>query len=103
MFGAPPVPAAALSSLLKSRASPRLENPALRHPIGALQRSAKRRPKLAAADRFFRAWPRGVWTDCRRALAIVKPETVMAWHRKDFRLFFKVKDPARTTCMIAGL
>lgn len=46
----------ALSSGLKTRAALQLENLALRHQIGVLQRSAKKRPKLTAADRFFWAW-----------------------------------------------
>ncbi len=40
-------------------------NLALRHQIGVLQRSAKRRPKLVAADRLFWAWLCGVWSDWR--------------------------------------
>jgi hypothetical protein len=88
MFRVLPVLAAALSSLLKSRASLQLENLALRHPIGVLQRSTKKRPRLTVADRLLWAWLSGVWADWRSALAIVKPETVMAWHRKGFRLFW---------------
>jgi hypothetical protein len=86
-----PALAAALSSLLKSRASLQLENLALRHQIGVLQRSAKKRPKLTAADRVLWAWLCGVWSDWRSALVIVKPETVIAWHRKGFRLFWTWK------------
>jgi len=87
MFRVLPLLAAALSSLLKSRASPQLENLALRYPIGVLQRSAKKRPRLTAADRFLLAWLFRVWADWRSALAIVKPETVIAWHPKGCRLF----------------
>jgi hypothetical protein len=73
-----PAWAAALSSLLKSRTALQLENLALRHQIGVLQRSAKRRPQLTAADRVLWAWLCGVWRDWRSALVIVKPETVVA-------------------------
>ena len=45
--------AATFASLLKSRVSLQLENLALRHQIGVLQGSAKKRPKLVAADRLF--------------------------------------------------
>jgi hypothetical protein len=86
MFRVLPVLAAALSSLLKSRASLQLENLALRHQLGVLHRSVKR-PGLTAADRLFWAWLREVWGDWRSALVIVKPEIVIAWHRKGFRLF----------------
>jgi putative transposase len=86
-----PALAAALSSLLKSRTTLQVENLALRHQIGVLQRSAKGRPQLTAADRFLWAWLCGVWRDWRSALVIVKPETVVAWHRKGFRLFWTWK------------
>ena len=83
--------AAALSSALKSRAALQLENLALRHQIGVLQRSAKKRPKLVTADRVFWAWLCHVWSDWRSALVIVKPDTVIGWHRKGFRLFWTWK------------
>jgi hypothetical protein len=59
---------------------------ALRHQLNVLQRSVKR-PKLTAADRFL--WTRlaRFWTGWRSALVVVKPETVIGWHRKGFRLF----------------
>jgi putative transposase len=34
------------------------------------------------------AWLSRVWSDWRSALVIVKPETVISWHRKGFRLFW---------------
>jgi putative transposase len=64
---------------------------ALRHQIGVLRRSAKKRPKLTVADWVFWAWLSGAWTDWRSALVNVKPETVIAWHRKGFRLFWTWK------------
>src|SRR5216684_7377521 len=82
---------AAFSSALKSRASLQLENIALRHQIGVLQRSAKKRPQLNAADRFLWVWLSRVWKDWRSSLLIVKPETVVAWHRKAFRVFWTWK------------
>ena len=82
---------AAFSSALKSRASLRLENSALRHHIGVLQRSTKKRPQLNPADRFLWVWLSRVWKDWRSSLLIVKPETVVAWHRKAFRVFWTWK------------
>jgi len=67
-----------------------LENLALRRQLGVLRRSVKQ-PKLTSADRLLWAWLSGVWGDWRSALVIVKPETVMAWHRKGFRLFWTWK------------
>jgi hypothetical protein len=42
-------------------------------------------------DPVFWAWLSGAWADWRSALVIVKPETVIAWHRKGFRLFWTRK------------
>ena len=77
-----------LSSIFRSRAALELENLALRHQIGVLQRSARKRPRLTPVDRFLWVWLSCIWSDWRAVLAIVQPETVMAWHRKSFRLFW---------------
>src|SRR6266576_1971850 len=82
--------ATATSAAFKSRATLQLENLALRHQLGVLRRSVKR-PKLTSADRLLWAWLCEVWIDWRSALVIVKPETVIAWHRQGFRLFWTWK------------
>ena len=74
----------------RSRAALHLEILALRHQLSVLQRSVKR-PKLTVADRLLWAWLSRVWADWRSALLIVKPETVIAWHRKGFRMFWTWK------------
>ena len=80
-----------LSSILHSRATLQLENLALRHQIGVLQRSSRKRPKLTLVDRLLWVWLSRIWSGWRPALAIVRPETVVAWHRKGFRLFWTWK------------
>src|SRR5262252_7801879 len=82
---------AILPSILRSRAAVGLENLALRHQIGVLQRSATRRPKLTPGDRLFWVCLSRLWRDWRSALAIVEPETVVAWHRATFRRFWAWK------------
>jgi putative transposase len=82
--------AAAASATFKSRAALQLENLALRHQLGVLQRSVKR-PRLTSPDRLLWAWLCEIWTDWRSALVIVKPHTVITWHRKGFRLFWTWK------------
>src|SRR2546422_7648681 len=82
---------ASLASIFRSRASLALENLALRHQIGVLHRSAGKRPKLTAGDRLLWICLSRLWRDWRSALAIVKPETVVAWHRAAFRLFWTWK------------
>jgi hypothetical protein len=66
-----------LSSIFRSRAALQLENLALRHQIGVLQRSVRKRPKLTPGDRLLWVWLSRIWRDWRSALAIVKPETVL--------------------------
>jgi putative transposase len=82
---------AAPRAIFRSRAALELENLALRHQIGVLQRSATKRPKLTAGDRMLWVLLSRVWRDWRSALAIVQPETVVAWHRAGFRLFWTWK------------
>ncbi len=75
---------ATLSAIFHSRAVLQLENLALRHQIGVLQRSARKRPKLTPVDRLVWVCLSRIWSDWRSALAIVEPQTVLAWHRKGF-------------------
>src|ERR1700676_2379784 len=56
-----------LCSMFRSRAALELEHIALRHQIGVLKRSARKRPKLTAADRLFWVFPSRVWCDWRSA------------------------------------
>jgi transposase InsO family protein len=80
-----------LSSTFHSRAALQLENLALRHQIGVLQRSSRKRPQLTLVDRLLWVWLSRIWSGWRPALTIVRPETVVAWHRKGFRLFWTWK------------
>jgi putative transposase len=69
---------AALCSIFRSRAALELENLALRHQIGVLQRSARKRPKLTSCDRLFWVCLSRLWRDWSSMLVIVRPETVVA-------------------------
>ena len=66
------------------------ENLALRQQLIVLQRSAKR-PRLRQRDRVFWVWLSRVWKDWRSHLVIVKPETVIRWHRQGFKLYWRWK------------
>jgi transposase InsO family protein len=80
-----------LPSLFKTSAELRLENLALRHQLGVLRRSAPKHLKLTRVDRGFWVCLRRVWGNWKSALMIVKPATVITWHRKGFRLFWTWK------------
>src|SRR4051794_1509167 len=80
-----------LASLCQTSAQLRLENLALRQQLAVLRRSAPKRLQLTPADRIFWVGLRQVWADWKSALLIVQAETVIAWHRKGFRLFWRWK------------
>ena len=75
---------AALRAIFRSRAALELENLALRHQIGVLQRSTTKRPKLTAGDRLVWVLLCRIWSDWRSALAIVQPEIVLAGTARAF-------------------
>ena len=77
-------------ALFPEPAAVALENVALRHQLMVLQRSA-RRPHLARWDRILWVWLTRIWTGWRSSLVIVQPATVLAWHRQDFRLYWRWK------------
>jgi transposase InsO family protein len=54
------------------------------------------RPKVRAADRLFWVLLRRVWSQWANALIIVKPETVVRWHRQGFRLFWRWKSRTKS-------
>jgi len=81
---------AAARDCFRGRASLQMEVLALRHQLNVLERCLKR-PKRTASDRFFWACLAATWRSWRSALILVKPETVIGWHRKGFRLFWTWK------------
>src|SRR5215469_2935011 len=69
----------------RTRAAIQAEILALRHQLLVLQRSARaHKVRLTASDRV---WLSRLWREWRSALLIVKPETVIAWRRRGFRLY----------------
>ena len=85
-----------LSAFLRSRSSLALEILALRQQLGVLKRRQPR-PRLQIQDRMFWILLRRLWPAWRRVLVIVKPETVVAWHRAGFRLFWRFRSRTKTT------
>ncbi len=69
-----------------SRAALHTEILALRQQVAVLKRQ-RPRPSLRMADRVFWVILSRLWPGWRNSLVIVKPETVIGWYRKGFRLF----------------
>lgn len=84
-----------LRGFVRSRAVLQLEVLELRHQLHVLARSRPRRLHLSRGDRLLWVWLSCVWTDWRSALVIVKPETVVGWHRRGFRLLWAWKSRRR--------
>jgi len=89
-------------SVFRTRAALQLEILALRHQLGVLQRSGKK-PTLNRFDQCLWAWFCGTWAEWRSALCIVKPETVIAWHRKGFPAILDVESSSRPTRASTGV
>src|SRR5580692_11465305 len=76
----------------RGRAALQAEVLALRHQLLVLQRSRRgHKLHLHTADRLLWVWLSILWNGWRSALVIVKPETVIAWHRRAFRLYWRWK------------
>ena len=84
-----------LRDAARPRAALQAEVLALRHQLLVLQRSRRPRLHLHAVDRLLWVWLARLWTEWRSALVIVKPETVIAWHRQGFRLYWTWKSRLR--------
>src|SRR2546425_1622305 len=81
-------------ALFRDRSQLALENLALRQQLAILRHKAPR-PRLRRADRAFWVSLAWVWDQWRSALILVKPETVLRWHRQGFRYFWRCKSRGR--------
>ena len=61
----------------------------LRHQLGVLRQRVPSRPKLTLADRLLFVWLYPLFPSVLDAMAIVRPKTVIRWHRKVFRLYWR--------------
>lgn len=72
-----------------------LEIMALRHQHGALNRQNRGRVRLSPLDRAFWSVLYRIWSGCLDVVVIVKPDTVVRWHRKGFRLYWAWRSKPR--------
>src|SRR5215831_440669 len=76
---------------LRSQAVIQAEIIALRHQLTVLQRNQPKRLVLNCADRCLWVWLSRLWSGWRYSLIIVKPETIIGWHRQGFRWYWTWK------------
>ena len=82
-------------SPFKTKARLEAEIIMLRHQLNVLRRRIPSKPKLAMTDRLLFVWLYRLFPSVLNAIAIVRPETIIRWHRTGFRLYWRWKSRAR--------
>jgi transposase InsO family protein len=86
---------AVLASPFKSRRRLEAENAALRHQLIVLRRKMPGRVRLTNGDRWFLVQLYRIFPSTLRALTIIRPETLVRWHRAGFRGYWRWKSGSR--------
>src|ERR1700692_1232613 len=86
---------AALTSPFKSKIRLEAENAALRHQLIVLRRKLRGRVKLANSDRWFFIQLYRWFPSILKVLTVIRPETLVRWHRAGFRCYWRWKSRPR--------
>jgi putative transposase len=86
---------ATLVDLLRSRASLQLEVLALRQQLSLVAERDRKRLSFHKSERIFWVLLYRLWPACLQTLKIFKPDTLVRWHRKGFRLYWTWKSRPR--------
>jgi len=78
-----------LALLFKSKSRLEAENAALRHQLIVLQRRVRGRVQLTNGDRLFLGPAVSMVPSVLRAITIIRPETLVRWHRAGFRRYLQ--------------
>jgi transposase InsO family protein len=81
--------------LLKSRRRLQAENLFLRHQLNIALRRTLPRPRLRGSDRALLVWMTGICPELLNLTRVVKPETILRWHRAGFKAFWRWKSRNR--------
>src|SRR3981081_1390655 len=81
-----------LSFRVRSRASLELELVALRHQVTVLRRQRPGQPRLFSTERLLWGWLYRSWPQVLDAMVLVKPATVLDWHRADVFVYTAYAD-----------
>src|SRR5258707_8649499 len=80
-------------SPFKSKNRLAAENAALRHQLIVLQRRVRGRVQLTNGDRLFLVQLYRWFPSVLRAITIIRPETLVRWHRAGFRRYWRWESP----------
>ncbi len=81
----------ALRSAFEARAAREAEILVLRQQLLVLSRKSRQRVRLRNIDRLILVWLSRLFPSVVDAIVIVKPETVLRWHRRGFRAYWRWK------------
>jgi hypothetical protein len=81
--------------LFRRRAALEAEILVLRQQIIVLRRGRPCRVPFLVVDRIVLGWVCQLFPNTREALAIVRPDTVVRWHRAGFRCYWRWKSRSR--------
>ena len=82
-------------TVLCSRTDLVAENLLLRQQLTVLTRPTQRRPRLRFRDKLFWVVIRALRRDWRQHLVLVRPDTVVRWHRQGWKLFWRWRSRGR--------
>jgi len=82
---------AVLTAPFKSKSRLEAENAALRHQLIVLRRKVKGRVRLTNTDRWFFIQLYRWFPSILQVLTIIRPETLVRWHRAGFRRYWRWK------------
>ncbi len=77
-----------LAGLFQSRARLHLEVLALRQQLAMVTHRDQRRILVRQRERLFWVWLYRLWPGCVDTLKIFKPDTLVSWQRRGFRLYW---------------
>jgi hypothetical protein len=78
----------------RSRAALELKLVALQHQLAVLRRQRPGRPQLSSLDRLLWVLLYRIWPQVIDAMVLVKPATVVEWHRRGFQLYWRWRSRA---------
>jgi len=84
-----------LLSLFQSRSRLQVEILVLRHQLIVLRRTAPKRAPLNAVDRLLFVLLYRLWSGVLDSIAVIKPDTIVRWHRRGFRALWRWKSRRR--------
>ena len=84
-----------VADMFKSRRRLQAENLFLRHQLNIAFRRASPRPRLHCSDRALLVWLTRIYPGLLDLAQVVKPETILRWHRTGFKAFWRWKSRNR--------